>query len=57
LWGNLFFAEKSNFVKKLKIGIILLKFINLELFPAIRLYLFLAKGARKRIPLLSGLGL
>jgi len=28
----------------------------LELFPAIRLYLFLAKGARKRIPLLSGLG-
>ncbi|MWB93207.1 hypothetical protein GON26_02450 [Flavobacterium sp. GA093] len=27
-----------------------------ELFPAIRLYLFLAKEARKRIPLLSGLG-
>jgi hypothetical protein len=31
-------------------------FFYLELFPAIRLYLFLAKEARKRIPLLSGLG-
>ena len=29
---------------------------NQELFPAIRYNLFLAKEARKRIPLLSGLG-